>query len=77
LINSPPQKSNPSLENCVEAIGDSALKPAMAKMNAFHEELKHAGVMRLLRFARQPCGAVGDQAFAAAHAAPGWLLAAR
>ena len=39
-------KSNPSLEKSIEAMSDSAMKEAMAKMNAFNGELKKAGVMK-------------------------------
>ena len=39
-------KSNPSLEKSAEVISDSAFKESMAKMNAFNEELKKAGVMK-------------------------------
>jgi hypothetical protein len=39
-------KSNPSLEKSIEATSDSAMKESMAKMNAFNEELKKAGVMK-------------------------------
>jgi hypothetical protein len=39
-------KSNPSLEKSLEGMSDSALKESMAKMNAFNEELKKAGVMK-------------------------------
>jgi hypothetical protein len=39
-------KSNPSLEKSIEATSDAAFKASMAKMNAFNEELKKAGVMK-------------------------------
>jgi hypothetical protein len=39
-------KSNPSLEKNIEEMSDSALKESMAKMKAFNEELKEAGVMK-------------------------------
>ena len=39
-------KSNPSLEKSLEATSDSARKESMAKMSAFNEELKKAGVMK-------------------------------
>ena len=39
-------KSNPSLEKSIEAMSESTLKESMAKMNAFNEELKKAGVMK-------------------------------
>jgi hypothetical protein len=39
-------KSNPSLESTAESMTESALKESMARMNAFNEELRKAGVMR-------------------------------
>jgi hypothetical protein len=39
-------KSNPSLEKSIEAMSDSAMKESMAKMGAFNEELKKAGVLK-------------------------------
>ena len=39
-------KSNPDLEKTLESMSDSAFKESMAKMNAFNEELKKAGVMK-------------------------------
>lgn len=39
-------KSNPTLEKKLEAMSDSALKESMAKMNAFNDELKKAGVLK-------------------------------
>lgn len=39
-------KSNPHLEKSNEAMSASAFKQSMAKMNAFNEELKKAGVMK-------------------------------
>jgi hypothetical protein len=39
-------KSNPSIENRLEHLSESALKESMAKMNAFNDELRKAGVMR-------------------------------
>jgi len=38
-------KSDPTLEKSVDAMSDSALKESMAKMSAFNEELKNAGVI--------------------------------
>jgi hypothetical protein len=39
-------KSNPGLEKSIDAMSASTLKESMAKMNAFNEELKKAGVMK-------------------------------
>jgi hypothetical protein len=39
-------KSNPTLEKKLEATSASALKESMAKMNAFNDELKKAGVLK-------------------------------
>ena len=39
-------KSDPILERRLEAMSESALKTSMAKMNAFNDELKKAGVMK-------------------------------
>jgi hypothetical protein len=39
-------KSNPSLEKRLEAMSDAELNESMAKMNAFNQELKKAGVMK-------------------------------
>lgn len=39
-------KANPSLEKKLETISDAELKASMAKMNAFNEELKKAGVLK-------------------------------
>lgn len=39
-------KSNPSLEKKLEAMSESALEESMAKMQAFNEQLKKAGVMK-------------------------------
>ena len=39
-------KSNPTLEKKLETMSDSALKESMAKMNAFNDELKKAGVLK-------------------------------
>jgi hypothetical protein len=39
-------KSNPSLEKSIEAMSASEMKDSMAKMNAFNEELKKAGVLK-------------------------------
>ena len=39
-------KSNPNLEKSIEAMSDSELKEAMARMNSFNEELKKAGLMK-------------------------------
>ena len=39
-------KSNPSLEKKLETVSDAAFKESMAKMNAFNEELKKAGVLK-------------------------------
>ena len=39
-------KSNPTLEKKVEAMSDSALKESMAKMTAFNDELRKAGVLK-------------------------------
>ena len=39
-------KSNPTLEKSLEEMSEAALKESMAKMNAFNEELKKAGVMK-------------------------------
>jgi hypothetical protein len=39
-------KSDPILEKRLEAMSESALKASMAKMNAFNDELKKAGVMK-------------------------------
>jgi hypothetical protein len=39
-------KSNPELEKSIEAISDSAMKESLAKMGAYNEELKKAGVLK-------------------------------
>jgi hypothetical protein len=39
-------KSNPSLEKSIESTSESARRESMAKMGAFNEELKKAGVMK-------------------------------
>ncbi|HKS57809.1 MAG TPA: YciI family protein [Steroidobacteraceae bacterium] len=39
-------KANPSLEQQVETMSEAAFKESMAKMNAFNEELKKAGVLK-------------------------------
>ena len=39
-------KSNPSLEQSVDAMSDAAFKESMAEMGAFNEELRKAGVMK-------------------------------
>jgi hypothetical protein len=39
-------KSNPSIERELESMTESALRESMARMNAFNEELRKAGVMR-------------------------------
>lgn len=39
-------KSNPSLEKSIDAMSDSEMKESMARMGAFNEELKKAGVMK-------------------------------
>lgn len=39
-------KSNPSLEKDIEEMSALEMKESMAKMNAFNEELKKAGVMK-------------------------------
>jgi hypothetical protein len=39
-------KSNPKIEKRLDAMSDSALKESMAKMGAFNEELKKAGVIK-------------------------------
>jgi hypothetical protein len=39
-------KSNPQLEAGIEAMSDAEMKESLAKMNAFNEELKKAGVMK-------------------------------
>jgi hypothetical protein len=39
-------KSNPSLEKTLAVMSDSEMKESMAKMNAFNEELKKAGVLK-------------------------------
>jgi hypothetical protein len=39
-------KSNPSLEKSIEAMSGAALQESMAKMSAFNEELKKAGVLK-------------------------------
>ena len=38
--------SNPRLESSLEVVDDSAMKESMARMEAFNEELKRAGVMK-------------------------------
>jgi len=39
-------KSNPSLERSIDGMSDSALHESMAKMNAFNDALKNAGVLK-------------------------------
>lgn len=39
-------KSNPDLENSVESMSSSAFRESMARMNAFNEELRKAGVLK-------------------------------
>jgi hypothetical protein len=39
-------KSNPGLEKSIDATSSAAMKESMAKMNAFNDELKKAGVMK-------------------------------
>jgi hypothetical protein len=39
-------KSNPSLEKSIEKMSEASMKESMAKMNAFNDELKKAGVMK-------------------------------
>ena len=39
-------KSSPSLEKSAEAMGESALEESMARMNAFNDELRKAGVRK-------------------------------
>jgi len=39
-------KANPSIEGTLESMSESVKKESMAKMSAFNEELKKAGVMR-------------------------------
>jgi hypothetical protein len=39
-------KSNPTLEKKLEAMSESTLKESMAKMTAFNDELKKAGVLK-------------------------------
>ncbi len=39
-------KSNPSLENSIDAMSEEAMKASMAEMEAFNDELREAGVMK-------------------------------
>jgi hypothetical protein len=39
-------KSNPDLEKRIDAMSEAAMKESMAKMGAFNDELKKAGVMK-------------------------------
>jgi len=39
-------KANPSLEKIIDAMSPSALDESMAKMHAFNEELRKAGVLK-------------------------------
>src|SRR6195952_3338648 len=39
-------KANPSLEKEIDAMSESDMKASMAKMGAFNDELKKAGVMK-------------------------------
>jgi hypothetical protein len=39
-------KSNPDLENRIDAMSDAAMKESMAKMGVFNDELKNAGVLK-------------------------------
>jgi hypothetical protein len=39
-------KSNPDLEKRIDAMSDAAMKESMAKMGAFNDELKKAGVLK-------------------------------
>ncbi|MEO8754453.1 MAG: YciI family protein [Casimicrobiaceae bacterium] len=38
-------KADPSMERLIESMSESAMHESMAKMNAFNDELKKAGVM--------------------------------
>ncbi len=39
-------KSNPAIERSLDGMSDSAIKESMARMGAFNEELRKAGVMK-------------------------------
>jgi hypothetical protein len=39
-------KSNPALEKSIDAMSESAMKESMAKMGAFNDELRKAGVLK-------------------------------
>jgi hypothetical protein len=39
-------KSNPALEKTVESMSDSALEESMARMRAYNDELRKAGVLK-------------------------------
>lgn len=39
-------KSNPELEKLIDAMSDAEMKESLAKMGAYNEELKKAGVMK-------------------------------